>query len=133
MQRAVCTLCTSFGSWTFFGLFPFKGSAYGAYGCIRMTMESGLIPTARRHWSLFGPRKPKVHTAVHTAFRPKSPIDPLLSERRDSFGMASEPMDGIRPCGPLQGPFRGLPAVRRIGTVPAAEGALERRTHSMRT
>ena len=63
----------------------------------------------------------------------KAPIDPLLSERRDSFGMASEPMDGIRPCGPLQGPFRGLPAVRRIGTVPAAEGALERRTHSMRT
>ena len=52
----------------------------------------------------------------------KAPIDPLLSERRDSFGMASEPMDGIRPCGPLQGPFRGLPAVRRIGTVPAAKG-----------
>ena len=52
----------------------------------------------------------------------KAPIDPLLSERRDSFGMASEPMDGIRPCGPLQGPFRGLPAVRRVGTVPAAKG-----------
>ena len=52
----------------------------------------------------------------------KAPIDPLLSERRDSFGMASEPMDGIRPRGPLQGPFRGLPAVRRIGTVPAAKG-----------
>ena len=64
----------------------------------------------------------------------KAPISPLLSERRDSFGMASEPMDGIRPCGPLQGPFRGLPAVRRVGRSrppKAAEGALERRTHSV--
>ena len=53
----------------------------------------------------------------------KAPIDPLSSERRDSLGMASEPMDGIRPCGPLQGSFRGLPAVRRVGkTVPAAKG-----------
>ncbi len=52
----------------------------------------------------------------------KAPIDTLLSERRDLFGMASEPMDGSRPCGPLQGPFRGLPAVRRVGTVPAAKG-----------
>ena len=67
----------------------------------------------------------------------KAPIDPLLSERRDSFGMASEPMDGIRPCGPFQGPFRGLPAVRRGGKrsrpPKAAKEALERRTHSMRT
>ena len=52
----------------------------------------------------------------------KAPIDPLSSERRDSFGMASEPMDGIRPRGPFQGPFRGLPAVRRVPTVPAAKG-----------
>ena len=68
MQRAVCTLCTSFGSWTFFGPFPFKGSAYGTYGCIRMTMGSGLGPTARRHWSLFRTPKPKVHTDLHTDF-----------------------------------------------------------------
>ena len=38
-------------------------------------------------------------------FGRKTPIDPLLSERRDLFGMASEPMDGIRPCGPSQGPL----------------------------
>ena len=38
----------------------------------------------------------------------KAPIDPLLPEHRDSSGMASEPMIGIRPCGPFQGLFRGL-------------------------
>ena len=74
MQRAVCTLCTSFGSWTFFGLFPFKGTAYGAYGCIRKSLESGLSPTVRRHWSLFRPPESKVHTVVHTAFPPCNPL-----------------------------------------------------------
>ena len=92
MQRAVCTLCTSFGSWSLFGLFPFRGTAYGAYGRIRMTMESGLSPTARRHWSLFRPRKPKVHTAVHTAFPPCNPLSspyrkrPAESPRRPGAG-----------------------------------------------
>ena len=79
MRRAVCTLCTSFGSWSLFGLFPFKGSAYGAYGRIRPTMESGLSPTARRHWGASCLRKRQVHTAVHTAFPPcNPPIVPLL-------------------------------------------------------
>ena len=77
MQEAVCTLCTSFGSWTFFGLFPFKGSAYGAYDCIRKSLESGLCPTVRRHWDTSCPSESKVHTAVHTAFGRKTPIDPL--------------------------------------------------------
>ncbi len=51
----------------------------------------------------------------------KAPTSPLLSERRDSFGMASEPMDGSRPRGPFQGPFRGLPAVRRVGNGPGRQ------------
>ena len=80
MQRAVCTLCTSFGSWTFFRLFPFKGTAYGAYDCIRKPSESGLSPTACRHWSLFRLPKSKVHTAVHTAFPPCNPLLPPLLE-----------------------------------------------------
>ena len=96
MQEAVCTLCTSFGSWGLSGLFPFKGSAYGAYGRIRMTMESGLGPTARRHWSLFCLRKRQVHTAVHTAFPPcnllSSPYRkrPAESPRRPGAGASVE-------------------------------------------
>ena len=52
----------------------------------------------------------------------KAPIDPLLSERRDSFGMASEPMDGIRPCGRSRAPSTGFPPSAGSETVPAAKG-----------
>ena len=79
MQEAVCTLCTSFGSWTFFGPFPFKGSAYGAYGRIRMTMESGLSPTARRHWGTSCPRKTKsAYGGAYGFSAMQPPIVPLL-------------------------------------------------------
>ncbi len=92
MQGAVCTLCTSFGSWSLFGLFPFKGSAYGAYGRMRMTMKSGLGPTARRHWSLFCLRKRQ----VHTAFPPCNPLSPpywkrpAVTPRRPGAGASVE-------------------------------------------
>ena len=59
-----------------FGPFPFKGTAYGAYGRIRKPSESGLNPTARRHWSLFGPPKSKVHTDLGR-FSPESPADEI--------------------------------------------------------
>ena len=79
MQEAVCTLCTSFGSWTFFGLFPFKGTAYGAYGCIRMTVESGLSPTVRRHWGTSCPRKTKsAYGGAYGFSAMQPPIGPLL-------------------------------------------------------
>ena len=79
MQEAVCTLCTSFGSWTFFGPFPFKGTAYGAYGCIRMTVESGLNPTVRRHRGLSCPRKTKsAYGGAYGFSAMQPPIVPLL-------------------------------------------------------
>ena len=59
----------------FFGLFPFKGSAYGR---IRKSLESGLGPTAHRHWSLFGPPKSKVHTDFGR-FSSESPADEIDS------------------------------------------------------
>ena len=97
MRRAVCTLCTSFGSWSLFGLFPFKGSAYGAYGRIRMTMESGLSPTARRHWGASCLRKRQVHTAVHTAFPPCNPSyrPPIGNGRRNRPDDPAPGRDGI--------------------------------------
>ena len=79
MQEAVCTLCTSFGSWTFFGPFPFKGTAYGAYSCIRMTVESGLSPTVRRHWGTSCPRKTKsAYGGAYGFSAMQPPIVPLL-------------------------------------------------------
>ena len=74
MQRAVCTLCTSFGSWTFFRPFPFKGTAYGAYGRIRRRLQSGLGSTACRHWDASRPRKPKVHTDFRRLRRKRPPM-----------------------------------------------------------
>ena len=52
----------------FFGLFPFKGTVYGAYGRIWKSLESGLGPTARRYRSLFRTPKAEVHTDPHTNF-----------------------------------------------------------------
>ena len=49
-----------------------------AYGRIRKSLESGLSPTARRHWSLFGPRKRKVHTDFRR-FSSESPADEIDS------------------------------------------------------
>ena len=65
-----------------FGLFPFRGTAYGAYGRIRKPSKSGLGPTARRHRSLFRTPKAKAHTDPHTdfrRFRTKTPADGIDS------------------------------------------------------
>ena len=80
MQEAVCTLCTSFGSWSLFGLFPFKGSAYGAYGCIRMTMESGLslLPVGIED-SPARENQKCIRRCIRLSGR-KTPISPLLTE-----------------------------------------------------
>ena len=62
--------------------FPFKGTAYGAYGRIRKSLESGLSPTARRRWGASCPPKSKVHTDLHTDFRrfsSESPADEIDS------------------------------------------------------
>ena len=138
MQEAVCTLCTSFGSWTFFGLFPFKGTAYGAYGCIRPTMESGLSPTVCRHWDTSCPSESKVHTAVHTAFRPGNPYRPPIdgisqigisgyshpTAHPPSHGRIQPACDSVRPKAPAWSKAAqkdagkrggaGLPASRRF-------------------
>ena len=143
MQRAVCTLCTSFGSWSLFGLFPFKGTAYGAYNCIRLEAESGLSPTVRRHWSLFRPPKPKVHTVVHTAFGSKSPYRHPIGGTPRFRGECRPPAwlrsrwTAFAPVGRFKASSAGFPAVRR-GTLrsrppKAGKEALERRTHSMWT
>ena len=66
----------------FFGLFPFKGTVYGAYDRIRKSLESGLGPTARRHRSLFRTPKAEAHADPHTdfrRFRTKTPADEIDS------------------------------------------------------
>lgn len=62
----------------FFGLFPFKGTVYGAYDRIRKSLESGLGPTARRHRSLFRTPKAKAHTDFRR-FSPETPADGIDS------------------------------------------------------
>ena len=93
----------------FFGLFPFKGTVYGAYDRIRKPSKSGLGPTARRHRSLFRTPKAEAHADPHTDFA--------------DFGRKRPPMKSIRlcpslipldargvfcPCTPFFGPSDGL-------------------------
>ena len=103
--------------------FPFKGSAYGAYGCIRMTMKSGLSSTACRHWGASCPSESKVHTAVHTAFRPKTPYRPPI-DGISQIGIFVLSWPGFRSDGRIWphtaflGPSGGLPPGRPPELVP---------------
>ena len=113
MQRAVCTLCTSFGSWTFFGPFPFKGSAYGAYNCIRLEAESGLslLPvgigasSARRNQKCI-----RICIRISADFRRNRPSTELIrlcpsSSPADAQGVSCS-------CTPFFGPSDGLSSFR---------------------
>ena len=103
------------GVGVFSAFFLLRGSAYGAYGRIRKPSESGLSPTARRHWSLFGPRKPKVHTAVHTAFRPKNPYRPPIDgiSQIGIFALHGPPSGAMGGYGPIRRSLEPLAGFRR--------------------
>ena len=97
----------------FFGLFPFKGTVYGAYDRIRKPSKSGLGPTARRHRSLFRTPKAEAHADPHTDFADfgrKRPPTELIRLRpslipldaRAGFAPKNDslaPLTGFRPFG----------------------------------
>ena len=77
-------------------------------------MESGLSPTARRHWSLFGPPKSKVHTDFGR-FSSESPADEIDSPL-PVFDSARRAVRLLLLYAILCPPLTGFRALGRVGT-----------------
>ena len=62
-SRFVCSVCSRFGSWPDFRLFPFKANAYNAYKCIQKGLRRALSPTADWVSTVCTSPGRKLHTA----------------------------------------------------------------------
>ena len=75
-SRFVCSVCSRFGSSSFFRHFPFKANAYNAYKCIQGRSKTGMSPTADWDSSVCTRPGRKLHTESAYIFgriRPATP------------------------------------------------------------
>ena len=74
-SRFVCSVCSRFGSSSFFRRFPFKANAYNAYKCIQGRPKTALSPTADWDSSVCTWLGRELHTASAYGFGRNRPRD----------------------------------------------------------